>query len=280
MNKIKSFVLIILILFVKNANSTIYFEEYSKIKTDIGWTLYKKNDNNIYIQAIDLQKVNLNFNHGDHIFRTGKGDYFKTYSLEEYWTMVTKSSSNVLSITNGVFFEQEKTDLYNALSFPYKTFGKIWTKEFSTGYINQRKILVIQRNCTILTPECASIKQYSDYDFNNSENDVIVGLDQNVDQGSYLIGKKPNVKMGRTFVGTSIYDTSSKMIFIVNAISITVPDLIQELYKVGLTDLMMLDGNGSTQLAYSGNKIYGCTTPLYCTPDMRKVPQFLVVKKK
>jgi len=258
-------------LFTTQANAN-NLHEYDLVSNQAGLGIYKKDNDyglglgEIYVQRINMKHVDVKLMNGNK-----SGEYFGKALLSSYWNILS-GGINALSVSNGAFFESLSGST-TKLSFPLKANGTVLTTGASNGYQNDRKMVAFKDKCAS-GYKCALVMNYSDSRFNsNSYQNVIVGLD------AYAEGKSGWASIGRTFIGVDHSNSSNPIMYIVHGTQARQSEMRNIMNDLGIYDdaMVMLDGSGSSQLAFGNTKVYGSKGT---GPDYRKIPQIIVVTKK
>lgn len=253
---------------------------YTEVNSATGWKIWKKelNGGAIYVQEIDITKRQLRFVH-----ETPNIDVFPKFILKDKFA----SMSNVLSLSNGAFFEDTSGN-NTGLSYGYKVQWNTFTHGWSTprDESSLRMFVYNIHSGTGITPPSRSVKivPYSRAEFDNFSNQtVVVGLSPYYNADGTNWSKRSTSKIGRTFIGVR-----GNIVYILNADEITQNNARLELFSsFGLYNdqIIMLDGANSTQLSFKKRNgqqedFTGCRfNPLSitCIRGDRLVPQAIAV---
>ncbi len=256
------------VMFINNAYAN-NLDEYELLSSQAGLGIYKKDGSygigEIYVQRINMKHVDVKLMHGNK-----SGDFFGKATLSSYWTIL-KDNINALSVSNGAFFE-DLSNTSTQLSFPIKINGNTLTTGASNDFPNERKMLVFKDTCAN-GYKCALVMNYSTSILNSSSySNIIVGLSPYADKSS-------SFPLGRTFIGVDHSNTGTPILYIVHGTNATQSQMREVMYDLNIYDdaIVMLDGSGSSQLAFGNTKVYGSRGT---GPDYRKIPQVIVVIKK
>ncbi|NEQ41657.1 MAG: phosphodiester glycosidase family protein [Okeania sp. SIO3I5] len=219
------------------------------INNSQGTTLYQKDLD--YLQVVDLtQGAKINFIYGKITeLGTKKGAYggnepqFKRQTISQVWSNLFSENSSLFCITNSQFFRNDQNSS-TGLAFPVKSDGII----ISDGYAgeiefpDEKLILEVWNDRALITKFQPNNLQLS------TAPNFIVGLQENADKGV-------ENKTGRTFIGVKDKDSDrlNETILIFTSKKATQPHAAKVLKSFGATQVIMLDGGGSTQLICQGN---------------------------
>ncbi|MEB3342110.1 phosphodiester glycosidase family protein [Okeania sp.] len=219
------------------------------INNSPGTTLYQKDLD--YVQVIDLsQGAKIHFIYGNIAdLGTKKGAYggndpqFERQKISQIWSNFSSENFNLFSITNGQFFRNDKHSS-TGLAFPVKSDGII----VSDGYAGEiefsdEKLILEVWN------DRALISRFQPHNFQlSTAPNFIVGLQENADKGV-------QDQTGRTFIGVKDKDGDrlNETILIFTSKKATQLHAANVLKSFGATEVIMLDGGGSTQLICQGN---------------------------
>ncbi|MGB3405022.1 MAG: phosphodiester glycosidase family protein [Microcoleaceae cyanobacterium] len=248
--------------------------EFKLIETGIGIEVYSDSIGD-YIQTIDLTKnAKIIFLQGEKVgdgvaaAYEGINPQFKRQSLGEFWQdLVRVDESNAFSICNGQFFKGgDPTEL----AFPVQTQGKI----VSTGYAGieefpDEKVIFGVINQTAEIIPFSENSNFKDSDFLYQE--AIVGIrKEGAIEPNKWYSKDPLIERPRTFLGVADFDldNQNETVLILTSKGKTQIGAANLLFKFGATQVMMLDGGGSTQLNILGEEILSSTDPV-----SRTIPQ-------
>jgi len=181
----------------------------------------------------------------DHFpqYDTGVSVRVESQPLQQHWErLVERWNDRAFSVFNGQFFGSSPLQL----AFPVKANGTIYTGGYAGDgeYPDRKVMLAIEGEAQILPfPEVG----YPDNPLFSTVPDLIVGLDELADKGI-----KRNV--GRTFVGVLDRDGNgtTETLFVLTSPRSTQLRASRTLRAFGASDVMMLDGGGSTQLIVGG----------------------------
>jgi hypothetical protein len=239
--------------------------EFKLMATGKGIEVYSDFRGN-YIQSIDLTKnAGIVFLQGKQVGEGVSAAYgginpqFQRQSLSTFWQdLVQRYKNRAFSVCNGQFFKGgDPTEL----AFPVQTVGKI----VSTGYAGMEefpyeKVVFGVRN---KTAEIVAFSEESNFNNTNFPYDeAIVGIrkDGAIEQKEWY-SKYPLIELPRTFLGVADrdLDNQNETIFILTSKSQTQVGAAQLLSKFGASEVMMLDGGGSTQLNIQGKEVLSST---------------------
>ncbi len=218
--------------------------DFTVIFSEPGVTLHSNEVD--YVQEIDLsQGASVQLLHGS-ITNIGrrKGAYggndplLARESLEKAWDKFSRTNENALCITNGQFFRNDDK-ASTGLAFPVKANGKILSEGYAgeSEYPDEQLMLAISR-------DRASIQTFDIREFYSSEAaNIIGGLKPDADKGL-------NDETGRTFIGIkdSNGDGIAETLLIFSSQTATQFHAAEVLRYFGASEVIMLDGGGSTQL--------------------------------
>ncbi|MGK7920800.1 MAG: phosphodiester glycosidase family protein [Trichodesmium sp.] len=234
------------------------------ISNSPGTTLYQKNLD--YVQVIDLSKsAKVSFIYGK-ITELGnqKGAYggndpqFERQTISQGWSNLYLENSSLFSITNGQFFRNDE-NTSTELAFPVKSDGIIVSDGYAgeIEFPDEKLMLEVWNNRALITKF-----QPNNFQLSTAPN-FIVGLQENADKGV-------EDKTGRTFIGVKDKDGDrlNETILIFTSKEATQLHATKVLKHFGATQVIMLDGGGSTQLISQGN-IY--------IDSPRTIPQMIAI---
>ncbi len=241
---------------------------WSMIESETGINLFEKN--NRYVQEIDLSEgAYITLKQGTNSIgnTNNPSPAFRRKTLNWYWQ---NKASNTVAATNCQFFnlDGDLTDEVDAfLSFPIKDNSTV----ISAGSHNNQESGNKLKFGIDITSQQAWIASYN-YDGNNyntASNNllsplVIVGFHPtNVDKWKYF-------STGRTMVGIKDSDGDGKKekVYIITGkgTQFTIKDILED--DFGCTDVMMLDGSGSSQMTFNG-------TEYFPSSDDRTIPSVM-----
>ena len=204
-----------------------------------------------YVQAIDLsQGASIRFLNGRVTDPgRGKGVYggndpqLSRQKIEEAWAEFSQTSPDSFCIANGQFFRND-SKRSTALAFPIKANGKVMTDGYAgdSEYPQEKMMLEVWS-------DRAKIKAFEPNTFYGSDApNIIVGLKQDADKG--IVNET-----GRTFIGLKDenFDGDKETLLIFTSESASQPHASEVLRYFGASEIIMLDGGGSTQLLCQGN---------------------------
>ncbi len=234
------------------------------ISNSQGTTLYQKNLD--YVQVVDLSKgVKINFIYGK-ITELGskKGAYggndpqFERQKISQVWSNLSSESSSLFCITNGQFFRNDK-NTSTELAFPVKSDGIIVSDGYAgeIEFPDEKLMLEVWNDRALITKFQPNNLQLS------TAPNLIVGLQENADKGV-------ENKTGRTFLGVQDRDGDrlNETILIFTSKQATQSHAAKVLKSFGATQVIMLDGGGSTQLICQGNNYISSS---------RSIPQMIAI---
>ncbi len=240
------------------------FIGFQIISSSQGITLYQKDSD--YLQVIDLTKgAKINFIYGN-ITELGnkKGAYggndpqFERQTISQVWSNLSSVTSSLFCINNGQFFRNDKNSS-TALAFPVKSDGIIVTDGYAgeIEFPHQKLMLEVWNDRALISKFQPNNLQLS------TAPNLIVGLQENADKGV-------EDQTGRTFIGIQDQDGDrlNETILIFTSKQATQPHATNVLKSFGATQVIMLDGGGSTQLICQGNNYID---------SPRTIPQMIAV---
>ncbi|OZH51466.1 hypothetical protein AFK68_30885 [Hydrocoleum sp. CS-953] len=219
------------------------------INNSQGTTLYQKDLD--YVQVIDLtQGAKINFIYGNiGDLGTKKGAYggnepqFARQTISQVWSNLSLENSSLFCITNGQFFRNDKNSS-TGLAFPVKSDGIIVSDGYAgeIEFPDEKLILEVWNDRALISKFQPNNLQLS------TAPNLIVGLQENADKGV-------ENQTGRTFIGVKDKDGDrlNEIILIFTSKKATQPHAAKVLKSFGATQVIMLDGGGSTQLICQGN---------------------------
>jgi hypothetical protein len=181
--------------------------------------------------------------------RTGKGAYggddpsFFSHTIQDFWGDFSSSESDAFCVTNGQFFYMKESP--TRLPFPLKVGGKVISDGYGLKDFPDKKLMLeLWNDHARITP----LSQWTLY--SSSAPDIVAGLAEDAPK---------NIKkyVGRTFVGVLDQDQDgrSETVLLFNTQSARQVDAANVLYSFGASQVMMLDGGGSTQLICRGETL-------------------------
>jgi hypothetical protein len=181
--------------------------------------------------------------------RTGKGVYggddpsFLSHTIQDFWGDFSSSESDAFCVTNGQFFYMKESP--TRLPFPLKVGGKVISDGYGLKDFPDKKLMLE------LWSDHARITSLSQWTlYSSSAPDIVAGLAEDAPK---------NIKkyVGRTFVGVMDQDLDGKSetVLLFNTRSARQVDAAKVLYSFGASQVMMLDGGGSTQLICRGDAL-------------------------
>lgn len=171
----------------------------------------------------------------------GNNPAFEKQSLPVFWKQLAQMDGQPVCITNGQFFFLSDNPTH--LPFPLKKDGVV----ISEGYDEQN--FPGQRLMLEIWPDQVQISSMTRESlYSSTAPHIIAGLAEDAN-------KRIKQYTGRTFVGTQDQDGDgqAEILLIFNTLSARQVDAAQVLREAGATQVMMLDGGGSTQLICEGN---------------------------
>lgn len=218
--------------------------DFSVVFSEPGITLHQHEKD--YVQEINLsQGASIQLLYGYMTDSgSGKGAYggnepqLTRETLQQAWDYFSSTNQNAICITNGQFFRNDE-QASTGLAFPVKANGNILTEGYAgdTEYPDEQLMLLI-------SGDRASIEALDIRELYSSESaNIIGGLKPDADKGL-------NTETGRTFVGVkdSNYDGLSETVLIFTSPAATQYRAAEVLRYFGASEVIMLDGGGSTQL--------------------------------
>jgi len=199
-----------------------------------------------YVQEIDLSQgaaVQLLYGYITDA-GMGKGAYggneplLARETLQQAWDAFYSTNQNAICITNGEFFRNDD-QASTGLAFPVKANGAILTEGYAgeSEYPDEQLMLLIYGDRASIT--ALDIRELYSSDAAN----IIGGLKPDADKGV-------NTETGRTFVGVkdNNNDGLSETLLIFTSPTATQYRAAEVLRYFGASEVIMLDGGGSTQL--------------------------------
>ena len=234
------------------------------ISNSQGATLYQKDLD--YLQVVDLtQGAKINFIYGN-ITELGikKGAYggndpqFERQTISQVWSNLSSETSSLFCITNGQFFRNDKNSS-TGLAFPVKSDGIIVSDGYAgeIEFPDEKLMLEVWNDRALITNFQPNNLQLS------TAPNLIVALQENADKGV-------ENQTGRTFIGVQDKDGDRlhETILIFTSKQATQPHAANVLKSFGATQVIMLDGGGSTQLICQGNSYIS---------SPRTIPQMIAI---
>ncbi len=213
----------------------------------LGVQLYRKeypNGNPDFVQVINLALgARLRLLHGAITeARPNKGAYggpdprFTSLPIETYWQQVSQEDPLAFCVTNGAFFYMPEYP--TRLAFPLKVDGEMISEGWGVNtYVDQKLILELWDDRAAIRPLSAEALHRS------QAPNILGGLTEEAN-------KRAKYAVGRTFVGLADYDSDGRLetVLLFNTQTATQANAAAVLRTFGATQVMMLDGGGSTQL--------------------------------
>ncbi len=218
--------------------------DFTVVFSEPGITLHQHDKD--YVQEIDLsQGATIQLLYGTITDPgTGKGAYggneplLTRETLQQAWDYFSSTNQKAICITNGQFFRNDD-QAATGLAFPVKANGSILTEGYAgeSEYPDEQLMLYIYGDRADIG--ALDIRELYSSDAAN----IIGGLKPDADKGL-------NTETGRTFVGVkdSNYDGLSETVLIFTSKSATQYRAAEVLRYFGASEVIMLDGGGSTQL--------------------------------
>jgi hypothetical protein len=218
--------------------------DFSVVFSEPGIKLHQHDKD--YVQEIDLsQGATVQLLYGMITDPgTGKGAYggneplLTRETLQQAWDYFFSTNQKAICITNGQFFRNDDR-ASTGLAFPVKANGDILTEGYAgdSEYPDEQLMLYIYGDRADIGD--LDIRELYSSDAAN----IIGGLKPDADKGL-------NTETGRTFVGVkdSNYDGLSETVLIFTSQSATQYRAAEVLRYFGASEVIMLDGGGSTQL--------------------------------
>lgn len=234
------------------------------ISNSKGTTLYQKDLD--YLQVIDLtQGAKIDFIYGNITDNgTKKGAYggndpqFERQTISQVWSNLSSENSSLFCITNGQFFRNDRNSS-TALAFPVKSDGIIVSEGYAgeIEFPDEKLMLEVWNNRALISKFQPNSLQLS------TAPNLIVGLQENADKGV-------EDQTGRTFIGVQDQDGDRlhETILIFTSKQATQHHATNVLKSFGATQVIMLDGGGSTQLICQGNNYIN---------SPRTIPQMITI---
>ncbi len=234
------------------------------INNSQGTTLYQKDLD--YVQVIALtQGAKINFIYGNiRELGSKKGVYggndpqFERQTISQVWSNLSSENSSLFCITNGQFFRNDRHSS-TGLAFPVKSDGIIVSDGYAgeIEFPDEKLMLEVWNDRALISKFQPNNLQLS------TAPNFIVGLQENADKGV-------KDKTGRTFIGVKDKDGDrlNETILIFTSKKATQPQAANVLKSFGATQVIMLDGGGSTQLICQGNSYIDSS---------RTIPQMIAI---
>jgi hypothetical protein len=227
---------------------------FKLVMQDAGVQLFRKaypNGTPDYVEVIRLdQGAGIQVLHGAIAEpRSGKGVYggddptFFVHTIQDFWSEFSSAESGAFCVTNGQFFYMKESP--TRLPFPLKADGKVLSDGYALkDFPGQKLMLELWDDHAQITP----LSQEALY--NSTAPDIVAGLAEDAPK---------NIKkyVGRTFVGIDDQNGDGKpeTVLLFNTQTARQVDAASTLYDFGATQVMMLDGGGSTQLICRGDEL-------------------------
>lgn len=237
---------------------------FEVVSNSQGITLYQKDLD--YVQVVNLTEgASVNFIYGEIAnLGIGKGAYdgndpqFERETISQVWSNLSSENQSLFCLTNGQFFRNDQNSS-TGLAFPVKSDGIIVSDGYAgeIEFPDEKLMLAVWDNKALITKFKPIYLKLS------TAPNIIVSLQENADKGR-------EKKTGRTFVGVEDRDGDrlNETILIFTSKKATQPHAAQVLKSFGATQVMMLDGGGSTQLICQGNSYISSS---------RTIPQMIAV---
>lgn len=242
--------------------------DFELINSKPGWKVLSNNE--VYIQEIDLRSRNLVIITGE---KQNKDPWaFSKLDLKTKFAQLSKSGA--LSLSNGSFFDNtEKVySTHAGISYPFKN---QYFKEHGWSTDKDMKNLKVFA-WGIFPPFTQKSARVVDY-YDGFEDDYFYQA------SNYITGKintfnqdgAMNNKDYRTFIGVK----NNHLVYILNGKNLTQSDATYYLKMCGLyeSDIVMLDGGGSTQLSFINKNNTISNIFSYFYSNDRNIPQLLAV---
>lgn len=217
----------------------------------------------VFVQVVDLAAgAGVELLHGP-IVLSGRGDgiyggdnpRFDRQYLSTVWEGFTAENREAVCLVNGTFFKDTENGFRvnpTTISFPLKRAGAV----VSEGHDRYR--FYRHRQMLLLWPgraEIVSLNRWALY--NSTAPDIVVGL-------SPRARVRAGENLGRTFVGVADKDGDGvrEQLLIYSGEAATQAEAVAVLRAFGATEMMMLDGGGSSQLLCEGRDVIQRLRPL------------------
>lgn len=238
-----------------------------------GWTIvkslntvkiYKENNKENYMQVLDISKGATLELKQEYAGLNQQKPAYNRYTIASWWN----KASNPVSMVNGQFFF-----VWNPapLSFPIRTNGSYIQGHDNTLTSNDRQLEIIWNTVDVFSYSLDRVK-------NGPNPLVLTGL-------SPYANKSATASVGRTFVCARYAGGQSPwLMYIFTGRAETQASVRTKLQSWGCdvnNKTVMLDGGGSTALAYStasGLKVVNGLSSANLQPENRPIPQILVVR--
>lgn len=259
-------VLFLLTILVSFSTYSAISYDYSIINQKDGWKIWRNENENVYIQEIDITKRRLDIIIEEKQNVNPYG--YKTFDLQKKFSSLVSKNTGVISITNGSFFERDIKKTHNGISYPFYN-GVFKENGWSTQISEDSELRIISWGIS-KAPYIGSIAKVEKYNkFDNYSMYYLTGKNPEYNQG----GKK-NQEIKRTFIGVK----DNRYIYILTGDKLTQSDAKITMQNFGLyeSDIVMLDGSNSTQLSFinKNNIVWNEFTSLL---NDRNIPQALAV---
>lgn len=265
MNFLNKFLFCVIILLSFNSYSAVTYD-YSIVNQKDGWKIWRNDNKTVYIQEVDITKRQLN------IIIEGKQNEhpygYKTFDLQDKFSLLRSNSPSILSMTNASFFERDVKKKYNGISYPFYN-GIYKENGWSTESAEEGELRIITWGRLLpYSGMSAKVEKYNKYENYNSY--YLTGKNPEYNQG----GKK-NLEIKRTFIGVK----DNRYIYILTGDKLTQSDARITLQNFGLyeSDIVMLDGSNSTQLSFINKNNLILNEFSSAFSNDRNIPQALAV---
>ncbi|GAB2584964.1 hypothetical protein GCM10027190_37520 [Spirosoma areae] len=236
---------------------------YKETLSKPGVKLYKHSSQNSYVQVVDLSRGgSVKFLYGDKELWVSKDGvfgednfYFYRESIQNHWKDFKKNNASAFSVVNGAYFKSYTEP--TALSFPLVDEKLISTgaEREKIGQGNTFKLSIFKTDNKTATIECfyECLNKKMPYLSNNQSYFPplqIVGYDKTAQV-------QRDESQGRTYLGVADYDgkDGNEIILILTAESLTADESQKVLEGFGASEMIILDGGGSTKfMGYDENK--------------------------
>lgn len=240
---------------------------FSPLFTAPGITVYEELDSDVnaevFVQVVNLAAgARVELLHGPIVFSgQGEGVYgganprFDRQYLPAVWEAFTAESGEAVCLVNGTFFKDMENGFRvnpTTLSFPLKRAGVVVSEGHDRYrfYRHRRMFLLWSDRAEIVPLDPRTL-------YDSPAPDILVGL-------SPRAAVRAWESLGRTFVGVADGDGdgSRERVLIYSGEAATQAEAEATLRAFGATEMMMLDGGGSSQLFCEGRDVIQRSRPL------------------
>jgi len=240
---------------------------FTPLFTAPGITVYQELENDpnaeVFVQVVDLAAgADVKLLHGPIVVPgRGEGVYggnnprFDRQYLPAVWEAFTAENGEALCLVNGTFFKDMENGFRvnpTTLSFPLKQEGVVISEGHDRYrfYRHRRMLLLWSGRAEILPLDRREL-------YESTAPDILVGL-------SPRAGVREWESLGRTFLGVADGDGdgTNEQLLIYSGEAATQAEATATLQAFGASEMLMLDGGGSSQLFCEGRDVIQRSRPL------------------